>query len=228
MKTIVTRKDWENPATMPKFGTILADPPWSILQRGRYGAARHYNLMPLEEIKAMPVGELAANNSHLWLWIPNNLIREGLEVMDAWGFTYRNSFYWIKLNHLGLGKYLRTASETVLFGTRGKALPKIRNQQNWLPAPNQNHSHKPEEMYAIIDRFSPGPYLELFARTRPKNPDWTCWGDETIGGADIYIPGQKDLKQSAEYEERLAQQEGKIVPSSADEDEPSADEEEDA
>ena len=106
----------------------------------------HYQLMSLEDIKNMPVADLAEENAHLWLWIPNGLLQEGLDVMKAWGFTYRDPFVWIK-PRLGLGNYLRNASETILFGTRGKAPVKFKAQPNWLFAPLQDHSHKPEEMY---------------------------------------------------------------------------------
>ena len=100
----------------------------------------HYQLMSLEDIKNMPVADLAEENAHLWLWIPNGLLQEGLDVMKAWGFKYRDPFYWIK-PRLGLGNYLRNASETVLFGTRGKAPVKFKAQPNWLFAPLQDHSH---------------------------------------------------------------------------------------
>ena len=99
------------------------------------------------------------------------------------GFTYRSPFYWIK-PRLGLGTYLRNASEIVLFGTRGKAPVKFKAQPNWVFAPLQDHSHKPEEQYAIIERVSPGPYLELFARRR--QPGWDAWGNEI--DSDIIIP----------------------------------------
>lgn len=204
-KVIITERDWQTPEKMPRFQTCYADPPWETNQRGKYGAANHYNLMQLEDIKAMPVSQLMDDNAHLWLWVPNGLIQEGLDVIKAWGFTYRNSFYWIR-GKLSLGVYLRTASETCLFATRGKAPARVHNQQNWLFAPTQEHSRKPEEMYNIITRFSPGPYLELFCRHRPKDPDWSCYGDETEGGADIWMPGQIDMERSKEYMDRLGKQ----------------------
>ena len=167
-----------------KYSTILADPPWDINQKGKRGAIMHYPLMALEDIKNMPVADLAEENAHLWLWFPNGLMPEALDVLKAWGFTYRNYFTWIK-PYLGLGNYLRNGSEALLFGTRGKAPVKFKGQQNWLFAPRQDHSHKPEEMYPIIERVSPGPYLELFAR-RPQ-PNWDAWGNEIA--SDVIIPG---------------------------------------
>ena len=173
----------QNEIRKPKYATILADPPWDINQKGRYGAENHYDLMPLSRIKAMPVADLCEENAHLWLWIPNGLLQEGLDVMKAWGFTYRSPFYWVK-NRIGLGQYLRNASELMLFGTRGKAPVQFRSQPNWGFFPVQDHSHKPEEVYSIIRRVSPGPYLELFAR-RPE-PAFDHWGNEIP--SDIVIP----------------------------------------
>lgn len=167
-----------------KYNTVLADPPWDINQKGKRGASNHYELMTLDRIKAMPIKELCAENAHLYLWIPNGLLQEGLDVIKAWGFTFRSPIYWIK-PRLGLGNYIRNASETCLFATRGHAPVKFHAQPNWLFAPLQDHSHKPEEQYAIIERLSSGPYLELFARRR--QPGWDVWGNEI--DADIIIPG---------------------------------------
>ena len=167
-----------------KYKTVLADPPWDINQKGKRGAECHYELMTLDRIKAMPVKDLCAENAHLYLWIPNGLLQEGLDVIKAWGFTFRSPIYWIK-PRLGLGNYIRNASETCLFATRGHAPVKFHAQPNWLFAPLQDHSHKPEEQYAIIERLSNGPYLELFARRR--QPGWDAWGNEI--DADIIIPG---------------------------------------
>ena len=167
------------------YRTIMADPPWGIPeQRGGYGADNHYSLMPMEQIKAMPVADLATSDAHLWLWVTNNVLRDGYDVMEKWGFTPRSVFSWIK-PRMGLGVYLRNATEHVLFGTRGKAPILFKAQPNWLFAPLQDHSHKPEEQYAIIERCSPGPYLELFARR--NQPGWDAWGNEIV--SDIEIPG---------------------------------------
>ncbi|MDE6995273.1 MAG: cytosine methyltransferase, partial [Lachnospiraceae bacterium] len=135
----------------------------------------------------MPVAELCEDNAHLYLWCPNGLLPQALEVIKAWGFTFRSPIYWIK-PRLGLGVYIRNASETCLFATRGKAPVKFHAQPNWLFAPQQpRHSEKPAEQFAIIERLSGGPYLELFARRR--QPGWDCWGFEAPGGSDIVIPG---------------------------------------
>lgn len=185
----------EKASMTKKYRTILADPPWDINQRGRYSsrsAESHYELMPLDRIKAMPIAELCEDDSHLYIWVPNGLLPEGLDVIKAWGFTFRSPIYWIK-PRLGLGNYIRNASETCLFATRGHAPVRFRAQPNWLFAPQQEHSHKPEEQYAVIERLSYDPYLELFARRR--QPGWDVWGNEI--DSDIAIPGYPVPKYSA-------------------------------
>lgn len=157
------------------FRTILADPPWEANQRGGWGAEHHYNLMSDGAIAALPVERVAASDGHLWLWVTNSSLHAGKAVMESWGFSYRSCLTWIKPK-FGLGTYLRNQTEHLLFGIRGKAPVPFHSQGTWFYAPVQEHSHKPEEQYAIIERCSPGPYLELFARRR--QPGWCVWGDE--------------------------------------------------
>lgn len=166
------------------FATILVDPPWP-LQSGE----KHYRTMSLARIKALPVGRLAARDAHLWLWTTNALLPRAYEVAEAWGFTVRSPLTWVKFR-LGLGgRYqLRNATEQLLFCTRGKAPLGSRSQPTWFNAPVTEHSRKPAEQFAIIERVSPGPYLELFARRRPEsNQPWAVWGDQVA--SDIRIPG---------------------------------------
>ena len=166
------------------FATILVDPPWP-LQSGE----KHYRTMSLARIKALPVGALAARDAHLWLWTTNALLPTAYEVAEAWGFTVRSPLTWVKFR-LGLsGRYqLRNATEQLLFCTRGKAPLGSRSQPTWFNAPVTEHSRKPAEQFAIIERVSPGPYLELFARRRPEsNQPWAVWGDQVA--SDIRIPG---------------------------------------
>lgn len=171
----------------PKFRTILADPPWEVQQKGGRGAERHYSLMSLDRIKAMPVQDLVEPDAHLWLWVTNATLRDGYDVAEAWGFTVRSPLTWIKFR-LGLGVYLRNTTEHLLFGTRGKAPVQFRAQPTWINAPVQEHSVKPDEQYAVIERVSPGPYLELFARRRPpSNRRWAVWGNQI--DSDISVPG---------------------------------------
>lgn len=175
------------PEPSQRFRTILADPPWDIQQKGSRGASAHYRLMSLERIKAMPVGDLAEDDAHLWLWVTNATLRHGYDVAEAWGFTVRSPLTWVKF-YLGLGHYLRNSTEHLLFATRGKAPVNFRSQPTWINAPVQDHSHKPEEQFAVIERISSGPYLELFARRRPPSTaDWSVWGNQLE--SDITIPG---------------------------------------
>ena len=166
------------------FATILVDPPWPL-----QGGEKHYRTMSLARITALPVGTLAARDAHLWLWTTNALLPTAYEVAEAWGFTVRSPLTWVKFR-LGLGgRYqLRNATEQLLFCTRGKAPLGSRSQPTWFNAPVTEHSCKPAEQFAIIERVSPGPYLELFARRRPEsNQPWAVWGDQVA--SDIRIPG---------------------------------------
>jgi len=167
-----------------KYKTILADPPWDICQKGSYGAIHKYNLMTLDRIKAMPIADLVEDDAHCWLWVTNGTLRHGFDVLEAWGFTPRSVFTWVK-PRFTLGVYLRNATEHMLLGTRGKAPVQFNRQPTWGYFPLQDHSHKPEEQFAIIERCSPGPYLELFARR--NQPGWDAWGNEI--DSDIEIPG---------------------------------------
>jgi len=176
-----------------KYKTIYADPPWPEHGGGKIkrGADRHYNLMSVKEIKSMPVIKIAEENSHLYLWVTNNYIENGLEVMKAWGFTYKTKITWvkgerlenglIKLENPGLGQYYRGLDEVCLFGARGFMPYKVitgRRQQGTtvLIAPRGKHSEKPKEMYEQIEKVSYPEYIELFARNIREG--WTSWGNE--------------------------------------------------
>jgi N6-adenosine-specific RNA methylase IME4 len=168
-----------------KYHTVLADPPWDVQQKGARGAGQHYALMSVSEICALPVERLVPKDAHLWLWVTNGTIHAGRQVMDAWGFSYRSILTWIK-PRFGLGQYLRNQTEHLLLGVRGHAPIGFRGQGSWFYAPVQEHSHKPEEQYAIIERCSPGPYLELFARRRRSG--WDAWGNEIE--SDVRLPDE--------------------------------------
>ncbi|MBM7828095.1 MT-A70 family methyltransferase [Microbacterium aurum] len=173
--------DQEIAASLQRYGVIAADPPWDVQQKGSFGADQHYDLMTLEQIKAMgpAVQALAEDNAHLYLWVTNATLRVGYDVMEAWGFIPRSPLTWVK-PRFTLGNYLRNATEHVLFGTRGKAPVQFRSQPTWVFAPLQEHSVKPDEFYAIADRVSgrDTKKLELFARRRPPAPNWSVWGNE--------------------------------------------------
>ena len=172
-----------------KFATILADPPWRFQNRTgkvapEYVRLRRYETMSIEEICALPVAKHAQTPSHLYLWVPNALLPWGLRVMEAWGFDYKANVVWYKVRKdggpdgRGVGFYFRNVTELLLFGTRGKmrTLAPGRRQVNILATRKREHSRKPSAIYGLIQRCSPGPYLELFARERP--PDWEQWGLE--------------------------------------------------
>lgn len=181
-----------------QFGTILADPPWQFINRTGKMAPEHkrllrYPTMVLDEIKELPVEPLALPQSHLYLWVPNALVLEGLEVMKRWGFTYKTNIVWFKTRKdggpdgRGVGFYFRNVTELVLFGTRGnlRTLSPGRRQVNIIVSRKREHSRKPDEMYDIIEACSPGPYLELFAR-HPR-PGWAQWGNEVVPAGE-YCP----------------------------------------
>jgi N6-adenosine-specific RNA methylase IME4 len=172
-----------------KYGTILADPPWRFANRTGKMAPEHkrlmrYETLSLQDIYELPVAQLAFPESHLYLWVPNALILEGIETMKRWGFTYKTNIIWHKIRKdggpdgRGVGFYFRNVTEMVLFGVRGglRTLPPGRRQVNFIATRKREHSRKPDELYNIIERCSPGPYLELFARHRRKG--WDQWGDE--------------------------------------------------
>ena len=174
---------------LPQYKTILADPPWQFSNRTGKMAPEHrrlnrYGTITLEGIKSLPVATIATPESHLYLWVPNALILEGLEVMRHWGFTYKTNIVWHKIRKdggpdgRGVGFYFRNVTELVLFGTRGRirtAKPG-RTQVNFLATRKREHSRKPDELYQIIETCSYGPFLELFARH--SRPNWEPWGNE--------------------------------------------------
>lgn len=163
------------------YPAVVIDPPSDKLQTGgNRGAIEHYDLLPFERLKELPVGMLAAKNSHLYVWSTNAFLPESLELIRHWGFTYRSILTWVK-PRIGLGHYMRNATEQLLFATRGKAPVRFKSQPTWTFAPVQAHSHKPEEAISIITRLSPNPILELFARRRPPvepGVTWHVWGNE--------------------------------------------------
>ena len=182
------------------FGTVLADPPWRFLNRTGKVAPEHrrlsrYDTLSVGEITALPVADLMADASHCYLWVPNALLGEGLEVMRAWGFTYKANIVWHKVRRdggsdgRGVGFYFRNVTELVLFGVRGRlrTLAPARRQVNMIATRKREHSRKPDELYDVIERCSPGPYLELFARY--PHLGWASWGDEAT--ADVTPRGKR-------------------------------------
>lgn len=173
-----------------RFATLLVDPPWQFTNKTGKVAPEHkrlarYSTMKLDEISALPVAQIAAPMTHLYLWCPNALLPDGLAVMKAWGFTYKSNLVWHKIRKdggpdgRGVGFYFRNVTELVLFGVRGKnarTLAPGRSQVNFLATRKREHSRKPDEQYQIIEACSPGPFLELFSRGTRKG--WTTWGNQ--------------------------------------------------
>lgn len=200
------------PTTTGGWSTILADPPWRFTNRTGKVAPEHrrldrYATMDLKDICALPVASVAAANSHLYLWVPNALLPDGLKVMAAWGYRYVSNIVWAKRRKdggpdgRGVGFYFRNVTELLLFGVRGsmRTLAPARSQVNMIESRKREHSRKPDEQYALIEACSPGPYLELFARY--ARPGWASWGAESAadtkprghaykgyGGGPIQLP----------------------------------------
>jgi N6-adenosine-specific RNA methylase IME4 len=181
------------------FQTILADPPWRFANRTGKVAPEHkrldrYGTMELDEIKALPVGDVAAKNAHLYLWVPNALLPEGIDVMKAWGFRYVSNVIWAKRRKdggpdgRGVGFYFRNVTEPILFGVRGsmRTLAPARSTVNMIETRKREHSRKPDEQYDLIESCSPGPYLEMFARYAREG--WSAWGNES--SEDVAPRGQ--------------------------------------
>lgn len=179
-----------------RYGAVLADPPWRFMNATGKMAPEHrrlqrYATMSIEEIAALPVERCAAEASHLYLWVPNALLPEGLAVMAAWGFRYKTNLVWFKTRRdggpdgRGVGFYFRNVTELVLFGVRGRharTLAPGRRQVNLIASMKREHSRKPDAIYDLIEACSPGPRLELFARHH--RPGWDQWGDEHAQHAD--------------------------------------------
>jgi N6-adenosine-specific RNA methylase IME4 len=172
------------------FQTVLADPPWRFTNRTGKVAPEHrrlsrYETMSTEEIAALPVRALTIEPAHLYLWVPNAMLPEGLAVLKSWGFEYKANIVWHKVRKdggsdgRGVGFYFRNVTELLLFGVRGKnarTLAPGRSQVNMIQTRKREHSRKPDEQYEVIEACSPGPYLELFARG--TRPGWTFWGNQ--------------------------------------------------
>lgn len=203
-----------------KFSTIMADPPWQFQNRTGKVAPEHkrlnrYSTMTLNEICELPVGEIAAEPAHLYLWVPNALLPDGLRVMEEWGFQYKSNIVWHKIRKdggsdgRGVGFYFRNVTELLLFGVKGKnarTLQPGRSQVNMLQTRKREHSRKPDEQYNLIESCSPGPYLELFSRgIRDK---WTVWGNQAN---ESYEPSWKTYNYNSSSEKEVPGQQKMAV-----------------
>ncbi len=205
--------DFTQSAGGRKFSTILADPPWQFQNKTGKIAPEHrrlsrYETMTLDDIKSLPVAKVADATAHLYLWVPNALLPEGLAVMKAWGFNYKSNIIWHKIRKdggsdgRGVGFYFRNVTEVILFGVRGKnarTLAPGRRQVNMIETRKREHSRKPDEQYALIEACSPGPYLEMFSRGTRKG--WTVWGNQAD---DSYEPTWKTYAHNSASDRALA------------------------
>ena len=169
--------DWSNDDVTPEtFSAIVIDPPWRYDNVATRGAAEdHYPTMSMDELRAMELP--ASDKSHLYLWVTNPFMAEGLGLCEQWGFTFKTIVTWCK-PQIGMGNYFRSATEHVIFGVRGGLGTNANNIPTWFTADRQRHSQKPDCFYDIVERSSPGPYLEMFARRRTLNGNWHVWGNE--------------------------------------------------
>lgn len=168
----------DEPAALPEgsFRVIVADPPWQYSNRATRGAAEdHYSTMSIDELCSLEVPERLADDAHLYLWTTNGFLREAFDVMAAWDFAYKTCLTWVK-PQMGMGNYFRSSTEHVLFGVRGSLRTLDRALVNWFEAPRTKHSAKPDNFYDLVEKASPGPYLEMFARRRRLG--WDAWGFE--------------------------------------------------
>lgn len=167
------------------YGTITADPPWRYNRSGVQGAVdRQFSTMTAHDIAALPVEQLAADNAHLYLWTTNPLMfghhangpgPTAADIVEAWGFRYITLLTWLKTGPLGIGHYFRGETEHAAFGIRGKApIPPAAREKNIVIAAKGRHSAKPAAFYDMVERVSPAPRLELFAR-QPRL-GWDHWG----------------------------------------------------
>lgn len=171
-----------------RYGVILADPPWQFMARSPKGdgrsAVQHYPVMGLGGIKALPVAEIAAPDCTLLLWAIDPMLPQALEVIEAWGFTFKTvGFYWTKRTRTGLpfvgqGYWTRANPEQCLLATRGSPKRHARDVRRWIDAPVRQHSRKPDLAKARIERLlGPVPRLEMFSRSETHG--WDAWGLET-------------------------------------------------
>jgi N6-adenosine-specific RNA methylase IME4 len=174
-----------------KFSTVLADPPWQFQNRTGKMAPEHkrlnrYGTMELDDILSLPVANIVKETAHLYLWVPNAMLPDGLAVLAAWGFTYKSNLVWHKVRKdggpdgRGVGFYFRNTTELILFGVKGKnarTLQPGRSQVNIIRSMKREHSRKPDEQYQLIESCSPGPFIELFARGPREG--WKTWGNQS-------------------------------------------------
>ena len=177
-----------------RYRTLVADPPWHYDLRAKdetHRARVTYGTMSQHELLNMPVGLWAEDNAHLYLWVTNAFMAEGLQIVKAWGFEFKTILTWVKgriqggriINHLGMGNYYRNSTEHVLFAVRGSLAVLNHDEVTAFIAERHAHSEKPAAFYDMVERMSPSPYLDVFARTRRLG--WDTFGDESFNPSAI-------------------------------------------
>ncbi len=175
--SIVTSLD-ELVASGNRYPTIYADPPWRYEnQASRAAAAKHYQTLSTFELCNLPVSKLVTLDAHLHLWTTNGFLFEAQDVMRAWGFTYKSCLIWLK-PQIGMGNYWRVSHEFLLLGVRGTLPFRDNTCRSWLVERRRRHSQKPYAVRELVERVSPGPYLELFGRIELPNSNWTVFGNQ--------------------------------------------------
>lgn len=190
-------------ASRSKFKTIVADPPWRTTTGPKgfgYSDGGHvrleYPVMTLDEIKALPVDELAEDAAHLYVWTTNILVRQCYEVVESWGFKPSVLLTWAKNPiGMGLGDAFGITTEHVVFGHRGGLRPKCRVPTTWWNWKRGRHSAKPEAFQDMVESVSPGPYIELFARR--SRLGWATWGNEALNHVELVTQNAPDERPGA-------------------------------
>jgi N6-adenosine-specific RNA methylase IME4 len=161
-----------------KFSTIYADPPWPYKNQGtRAATSNHYPTMSVDDICEEPVEQLCRGQAHLHLWTTNAFLLDAFDVIESWGFTYKSCFIWVK-PRIGIGNYWRVSHEFLLLGIRGRLGFQDKGARSWVEHERTEHSRKPTAVREIIERVSPGPYLEMYGRQSPPNEHWTVYGNQ--------------------------------------------------
>ena len=175
------RDELQNPTNLPDgvFQVVYCDPPWQYSNSGfNSSAEQHYPTMNMDELKAMPVKGMRAENAVMFMWATNPLLKEAIELMEAWGFEYKTNIAWVKDRQINLGFYVYGKHELLLIGTNGSMLPIGEKPSSVMTGTNRIHSKKPESTYELIEGMYPQlKYIELFARNTPRK-GWVKWGNE--------------------------------------------------
>lgn len=163
-----------------RFGCVYVDPPWQYGNQATRGSTDdHYPTMPLDEICALPIEKIAGDDSHLHLWTTNAFLFDAKSVIDAWGYEYKSCFVWVK-PQMGMGNYWRVSHEYLLLGVRGSCSFDVHDEMSWAEYPRGRHSRKPPEIRKVLEKVSPSPRIELFARE--AHHGWASWGNDIEDG----------------------------------------------